>query len=166
MHNNLNPLKTQFPLYALRPYELITEFEGIKVISTHYTDYVLDCEALEGDYFSRRVQMLEMELPFKLYPLNERFTTLAQLTHTKRRLFIDREGKIFRYTPQQFAKVEYYKVLRADRTWNGYYRLMTKLPVTFVTEEPCNFIGVIRNGVGFILYDTSDTRKPSTRKKI
>lgn len=106
------------------------------------------------------------ELEFKLYPLRERFTTLSQMVNSKRRWFIDADGGIVRYKPVKFHHIVYTKVLRIDRTWNGKYRLMTKLPVTFVTEEAADYIGYIQIGSAYYLYELSAEKKPTCRKKI
>lgn len=159
-------LNVKFPLYAIRANEGISE-EGIfTLITTRYAIYVLDCKGLGGNYAYRRTQMLGMELPYKLYPLKERYSTLAQLANTKRRIYIDSEGDVKKYIPQKYYHIKYTRVLQADRTWNGYYRLMTKLPVAFVTEEVSNYIGYIQIGSAFYLYDLSDEPKPTIRKKI
>ncbi len=138
------------------------------MISTRHREYILDCPKLEGDYAARRLQLVSVaqDLEFRLYPLNERFTSISQLANTKRRHFIDADGKVWRYRPSKFHTVEYFKVLRADKTWNGLYRLTTKLPVTFVTEEVKPYVGVIKQGAGYHLFDLSDTKKAPTRKKL
>lgn len=91
---------------------------------------------------------------------------LSQMVHSKRRWFIDAEGTIVRYKPTKFYHIKYAKVLRADKTWNGYYRLMTKLPVAFVTEQVADYIGYIQVGSGFYLYELSNERKATSRKKL
>lgn len=156
----------RFPIYALRAYTSIFEFEGFVIIGSRFKDYVLDCPALEGDYYDRRRQLLGMELAFPLYPLKERYTCLSQLVNSKRRWFIDAEGTIIRYRPTEFYTVEYAKVLSAERTWNGKVRLTTKLPVSFITEGCAAYVGYIRVGAGYVLYELSDEKKPTTRKKL
>lgn len=164
----ITPFQAKFPLYALRAYVGIRAADGFVIVCSRYREYILDCPALEGTFAERRVQLLSMEkeLEYKIYPIKERFTTLSQLVNTKRRWFIDAEGNIVRYKPSKFYPVKYIKVLRADRTWNGYYRLMTKLPVAFVTEQVADYIGYIQVGKGFYLYDLSNEKKATTRRKL
>ncbi|AUG85061.1 hypothetical protein FDJ19_gp054 [Vibrio phage Ceto] len=163
----VTPFQAKYPLYALRAYEDIKEFEEFILISSKYREYILDCPSLEGDYASRRTQLLGMkDLEFKVYPLRERFTSISQLVNSKRRWFIDAEGTIVRYKPSKFYHIKYAKVLRADRTWNGYYRLMTNLPVAFVTEQVAEYVGYIQVGSAFYLYELSHRRKATTRKKL
>lgn len=159
-------LKAAFPVYALRAYNSVSE-EGMYVlVHTPFDTYVLDCKGLEGDYFSRRTQMLAMELPYKMYPLREQLNTISQIANSKRRDYIDRDGKLWKYKPSKFYNVKYVKVLAASRTWNGYYLLMTKLPVQFVTEIVPKYIGYIQVGAAIYLYDLSDELKPATKKKL
>lgn len=164
----ISPFRANYPLYALRAYDDIREFEEFILISTKYRDYILDCPVLEDTFSERRLTLLGMSdtLEYKIYPLNERFTSVGQLANSNRKWFIDSEGQIVRYKPSKFYNIKYTKVLRADKTWNGNYRLMTKLPVAFVTEQPANYIGYIQIGSGFYLYDLSNEAKPISRKKI
>lgn len=159
-------LKAKFPLYAMRDFsEIITE--GVYVlVHTHFGIYVLDIPSIEGNYAERRLAMLAMKLPHKLYPLKERFSTLSQLSNSKRRFFIDSEGTIRKYKPTKFYKVQYVKVLGASRTWNGLYHLMTKLPVAFVTDIVPKYVGYIQVGAAFYLYDLENELKLPTRKKL
>lgn len=164
----ITPFQAKFPLYALRAYEDIKQFEEFILITSKYREYILDCPALEGNYAERRVKLLGMadQLEFKIYPLRERFTSLSQLANSKRRWFIDAEGCIVRYKPRKFYHIKYVKVLRADRTWNGYYRLMTKLPVAFVTEQVADYVGYIQVGSAFYLYEVTNEKKAISRKKL
>ena len=164
----ITAFQANFPLYALRAYEDIQEFEEFILISSKFRDYILDCPVLKGNYAERRLQLLGMkdDLEFKIYPLRERFTSISQLVNSKRRWFIDAEGTIVRYKPTKFYHVKYAKVLRADVTWNGKHRLMTNLPVAFVTDTVADYIGYIQVGSGYYLYDLSNERKPTSRKKI
>lgn len=163
----ITAFQAKFPLYALRAYEDIREFEGFILISSKYREYILDCPVLEGNYAERRTKMLGLtDLESKVYPLRERFSSISQLANSKRRWFIDAEGSIVRYKPSKFYHIKYAKVLKADRTWNGYYRLMTKLPVAFVTEKVANYVGYIQVGSAYYLYNLSDERKAISRKKL
>lgn len=128
--------------------------------------YTLDCPSLPGDLTERRIALLHRELPFKLYPLNERFTSISQLIHTKRREFLDADGKLIKYKPTRFVKVQCAKVLRVDKTWNGKNRIMTKLPVPFVTEDVGNYLMYIQEGKSYYFFGFSDERQASHRKKI
>jgi hypothetical protein len=154
------------PLYALRAYDKIYSENGMTLISTHYTTYVLDIPALEGNYYERRFLMMSMELPHKLYSLKERFTTVPQLVKTKRTMLIDRDGRVFRYRKSRFLKVEYTKVLSNDVTWNGKYRIVTKLNTVFLSDTPALYIGYIREGHSLLLFEMCDELKRTRKVKI
>lgn len=157
-----------FPLYKVRANYGIEDRGDFTLIFTRYDAYILDCKQLAGNYSERRTKLLSIkkDLPFKIYPLNERYTMLSQLVNTANRQFIDKDGNVIKYKPSKFFKVQSARVLNAERTWNGKYRLITKLPVFFVCDKPSNYIQYIKYGKGYCLYGLSDERLPDTRKKL
>ena len=157
-----------FPLYQLRQYDSIQDRGDYTLIFTYHNAYILDCKKLEGDYSQRRTKLLSIKdkLPYKLYPLKNRYTMLSQLSNTKHRWFIDKDGEVVKDKPSKFFKVKSAKVLSTERTWNGKYRLITKLPVSFVSERPSNYVQYMKYGKGYCLYGLSDERLPDTRKKL
>ena len=157
----------RMPLYALRAYEDIWEDpSGFTLISTHYRTYVLDYKGLEGNYAGRRLQLMTMELPYKLYRIDERFSNLGQLILTKRTKMLDKDGNVIKYRKSRFVKVEYTKVLRSEQTWKGTYRLVTKLSSVFIADHPVAYIGYIKDGMSHILIEYSDELKKPRRVKI
>ena len=156
----------RLPLYALRAYEEIWEEGGYTLISTNWRTYVLDCKSLEGDYSHRRLQLMVMELPHKLYRIDERFRTLPQLILTKRTNMLDKDGNVVRYRKSKWLNVEYTKVLRNDQTWKGNYRLMTKLNAVFLSDTPSAYVGYIRHGHSIILFEKCNELKKTRRVKI
>lgn len=156
----------RMPLYALRAYAEIVEEEDFTIIKSSYRKYTLDCKGLSGDYATRRLKLLSMELEHPLYMLKERITTVPQLVLTKRTKFIDRDGNVVRYRKSRFLRVEYTKVLRCDRTWAGNYRLVTTLPTVFLSDTPADYIGYIRDGHSLTLYEKCNERKRTRKVKI
>ncbi|ASV43448.1 hypothetical protein [Vibrio phage JSF12] len=139
-----------------------------KIISTHHNTYILDEPDLGGTYTERRIKLLakKEELPLKIYPLKERYTSLQQLANTKYRIFIDDAGDLVKYTPNTWVTVEYCKVLRADRTWRGNWLITSKLPVKFVVEEVPAYIGYFNVGGAYFLYSLEEEMKSPSRKKV
>lgn len=158
--------KAKFPVYALRAYESISYEGDLVLIHTHYTDYILDDRSIEGNYFDRRLAMRVRKYDHKVYPLRERFTMLSQLANTKRRDFIDEDGKLWKYRPTKFYRIEYAKVHNVTRTWKGHFLLHTRLPVNFIADQVYAYVGYIKVGKSYFLYDLTDERGQSTRKKL
>lgn len=158
--------KAKFPVYALRAYEKIEREGDLVLILTHFTTYVLDDLSIEGNYYDRRLIMRSRKYEHKVYPLKERFTMLSQLANTKRRDFVDEDGKLWKYRPSKFYRVEYAKVHNVTKTWKGHFLLHTRLPVSFIADDVFNYVGYIKVGRSYFLYDLSNERKNSTRKKL
>lgn len=71
-----------FPLYEIRKYIEITTEGNLRIIQTARNKYVLDVlDTNEPLYSKRRLLMLSMELPYKIYPLTKRFDNLAPFTN-------------------------------------------------------------------------------------
>lgn len=148
-------LKIRFPVYALRGFDTLGMYGDNLVVVTRHATYVLDVPHIGADLKDRRVKMLGMKFgEHKIYPLKERISSISQLIKTKKRIFIDADGKVIKYVKtRKMFPVQYCKVLNADRTWNGYFLLTTKLPVRFVAERPSNYIGYIKAGSSYFLFE-------------
>ena len=60
-----------------------------------------------------------MILPYKLYPLKNRFDFIEQLITHKTRIFIDREGNLIKYVPSQFRYLKTDRILAKWEAKNG-----------------------------------------------
>lgn len=161
------------PVYPVRAYEKIFEQDGFKIIQTPKTRWVLDCPSLGGDYFARRLELLRMELPYKLYPLKGGFYSLSELILDKRkhRVFVDKTGKLIKWTPKQN-----YPAISVKLTEKWIPRDTPKL--CFALEgsseiysiDAPNFVAeyarVVEVGNRRILYDVTEERMPNTRIKL
>jgi hypothetical protein len=154
------------PLYALRKYDNIYTEDQYTLITTYYATYILDMPSLDGNYYARRLALMCMELPYKLYALKERFTTIPQLINTTRTMLIDSDGRVFKYKKSRWLKVEYTKVLSNDQTHKGKYRISTKLSDCFISDTPAAYIGYIIDGHSILLYEICTELKKTRRVKI
>jgi len=161
------------PLYPLRGYELIFEVAGFKIVQTLKTRWVLDCPELEGDYFQRRMQLLAMDLPYKLYPLRDGVHTMGELISLRRRTkkFIDKNGTIQEWSPTKYYKAKS-KPIVAKWIPNHVPKLCFALgdvSEIFSINLPnyvANYARVIEIGNRRILYDVTEERMPDTRIKL
>lgn len=157
-------LNAKFPLYALRANFGRVEDPPYILINSRYRQYILDMPSLPGNYFERRLKLAEMDTGLPLYPLKEKYTTIAQiLRNPRRREFIDSDGKIWKISKCKTYPISSHKVLHRSRTWNGKYLLQTKVG-NFVTSEAGDYVVVVDTPKGRILFDVSD--KPSERVRI
>lgn len=160
----------KLPVWAIRDYDRLWEDEqGFKILQTHRTRYTLDCVHVEGNYWDRRLRMLDMALPYKLYPIKKRFEYVDQLLTHKNRKFIDSEGKIIIYKPTRFVELKTDPIIARWEARNG--DMMFKVqncPRTFRTKYPTNdqFLTYFKDGNKFYMYALVNSKLPSTRKKI
>lgn len=161
-------LTRKFPLYAIRAYESIDLEGDWTIISTFHSKFVLDNKSLEGNYWQRRVRMLDIELPYKLYPMREKFSTVSQVVNSKRRLFVDSEGKLFKYKPTVFYKIQYEKVRLSWTTDSGKTAFIGfKCPDTFIVDSnEFTHFGYIKVGLRYVLYELTNEKKKDARKKL
>jgi hypothetical protein len=143
------------------------------ILETYRTRWVLDMEGLEGNYFERRFQMLKLDMPYKLYPLNKGHRTLGSLLEgrAKCKTYIDSEGKLLEWKPQKYYPTKSYRI---TEKW-----IPRDIPrLCFAIEPSCeifwvdapnypaNFARVVEMGNRRILYDVTEHRMKDTRIKL
>lgn len=157
------------PVYPVRSYFNIGMEGDFKVIQTYKSKWVLDNPTLSGNYANRRVQMLSMKLPYKLYPLVKRITTLSQLVGSKAKLIIDSEGKLINWVKTTFYRVEVCKVLSISRTTTGKFLCYIQgFEASLLMESYSPYVSVINVEGSPVLFDIHETRpeNPRTRVKL
>jgi hypothetical protein len=158
-----------FPLYELREYISIQEEQGFKTIWTARNRYVLDIELGDGkSYADRRILLLSYKhlLPYPLYPLNKRIENYSQLIKSKRRKFIDKDGKIKTWRPTTQYPVTCIKVDASWTTANGKTCLQAGKHKFIVSTGPAKYIQVVQVSNTTALLDTCDEFRKPTRKKL
>lgn len=158
-----------FPLYVMREYVCINTEAQYKIITTYKTKYVLDyATASEKSYSLRRVALLGEKLPYKLYPLSKRITSLTEMFTCNNRVFIDNKGVIRRYTPSDYQNlvcraIEYREVLKDG---NMLIKVIG-IPHTINTPYSTNpYARVVKYKGVYVLYDFCDRKLPNKRKKL
>lgn len=111
-----------FPLYEIRKYIEITTEGCLRIIQTAKSKYVLDVlDTNEPLYSKRRLLMLSMELPYKIYPLTKRFDNLAQLVNGARgKMFINSLGRLVQWDKKVSRRIITRKIVRYWETEGGY----------------------------------------------
>lgn len=155
------------PVYIVRAYFAIMTEGDFKVVQTYKSKWVLDNPTLQGNYASRRVQMLSMKLPYKLYPLTKRITTISQLVACKAKLIIDAEGKLINWVKSTFYKIEICKVLSVSRTSTGKYLCYIQgYDASLLLDTYSQYVSVINVEGSPVLFDTHETRPDKSRIRI
>ncbi len=116
----------EFPLYAIRGYREINIEGRYKIIQTDHFKFVLDDLSLMDTvplYADRRVELLRRAIPYRMYPLDEIITSLESLVSSKRRVFIDKYGKLVRWNKKQFVPVKTRKIINTHLLDNGRWLL-------------------------------------------
>ena len=94
----------QFPLYLIRKYVSI-EIEGpYKVITTAKNRYILDFAVVNcgSSYSSRRLELLKLNLPYSLYPINYIIREQKDLIGLSGKLMYSDTGKLHKYVAKHF----------------------------------------------------------------
>lgn len=147
----------------MRTYTRKYEEPPYTMIESRFHRYVLDMPDLRGSYFERRLKLSDMDTGFRLYPLKERYTTLAQILRSKRKEFIDSDGKLWVLKKTQMYKCKTYAVLHSSVAWNGKTLLYTKAG-NYLVDRRYNYVTLIETEKGNILFDLSD--EPSNRVRV
>lgn len=155
-------LKAAFPLYALRSYEEIYEFAPYRLIRTKFKTYVLDIVGSDDSFQERRLRLLTQDPGYPIYALKERYTSLAAILHSKRKVFIDSTGKIYTLKREKYYKVSNARVVHHQQTYNGKFLLSTA-HYNYVTDRVYNYVSTIEISGAKVyvggLMDLSEARK-------
>lgn len=143
------------PLYEVRSFfRKSTEGEYV-IIQTHYTKYVLDKPSLGGTYWERRLQLrCSKDLPYKLYPLKKRISTLVQLAKSKAHMYINSSGKLLRHRKDRFYNIDVKRVLNSSQIYNGKWQnYVSGVPYPFISDSPASFLSIINAMGAYWLFD-------------
>ncbi len=157
------------PLYEVRSFFRKSKEGNYTIIQTHYTKYVLDDETLPGNYWERRLALRcnEKALPYKLYPLKRRITSLSQLARSKADMYINSKGKLVRHAKERFYNIEVHKVLSSVQVYNGKWQnYIREAPFPFITDSPASHLSVIKARGSYWLFDVHDTEPEERRYRV
>lgn len=159
----------KLPLYAMRSFYEITKEGDFDIVSTYRSKYVLDCKSLGGTFATRRLKMLGMKLPYRVYPINIRIETFSQLVSCGRKKFIDVDGTVHTWKPSKFFPVVCYPISFRWVTAKGKTIIIPKeLNTKFILSRDLGYthVQVIKVGRLNLLYDVGFEHVRTTRKKI
>ncbi|CAM0085728.1 hypothetical protein VPHD139G2_0036 [Vibrio phage D139 g2] len=151
-------LNCTFPLYSIRQHNRIYEEPPYKLIENGFGVYVLDFIDQDGTYAGRRLELLTAGSGYKVYPLKERFDSIASFINSTRKMFIDADGKILRKggDDRTYYKCIHKKVLHYEVAYDGNYRLFTA-DKCFLSRTLGYYVEYIRIGKADILLNVVDS---------
>ena len=170
-----NILATKLPLYQLRIYDQIVREGTLTLIETYWGRYILDDSSLSGDMANRRMFIaLNKDLySYKLYPLNKKCSTIGQVLHAlpKGKHFLDEDGNLLKYIPEEFFNIESYEVKNAILKGHNLYLLTVKVDtfthINILAPVVGDYVQLINfKYKGFVLYDVVNENLPSFRRKL
>lgn len=163
-------LNFQLPVYEVRAYFNIAMEGEFKVIHTFRNKWVLDCPSIEGNYFTRRTILSSVDnLPYRLYPLRKRISSMSQLVNSKAQKLIDAEGRLFNWVKTKYYNIEVKKVLTSTRTASGKHQCFIQgFGTPLVLDTHCQYVSIINVEGSPVLFDVHETKpeKPRTRVKL
>lgn len=117
-----------FPLYTIRSYVSIYREGDYLIIQGYKNKYVLDDLSLLDKFPLYEDRRLELSKPgnfrpYKLYPLTQRIESLEALIKCGKIVFIDKTGKLVKWSKKSFTKVLTVKVQTALQNSVGHWRL-------------------------------------------
>ena len=159
-----------FPLYALREYISIWTEGEYSILCSARNRFVIDYATPDPEttYGQRRVALLAESLPYSLYPLKVRITSMSGIINNKYRQFIDSTGVIVTWKISKFYKIKCYPITHREITKMG-SMLFKVQGFTKMFKAERNDYPYVRivcfKGVNLI-YDFIDEKVPDIRRKL
>lgn len=154
----------ELPAYVMRGFVDKFMENGFVIIQSHITRYVFDMPSLPGNYAKRRLLLSSMELPYKLYPLRKRITTISQLIKSGAKYIITPDGDIRRVRRTKFYPIEVKRVSISNQTFNGTYQNFVKGSLSpIITDCEAKYISVVNYNGALVVFDVH-REYPETRR--
>jgi len=158
----------EFPIFSITSsYKRIWDELNVKYIQTESGTYILDNMNLPGETLGER--RLHIKTGLRYIP-RKAYYNITQLIKSNNKTYIDSTGCVFTYKKTRMVPLKYYKVMDVVSTEEGCTLLIKG--INFKIRMNCreayniNYVGVLETDMGYILYDTSETKLKDTRRKI
>lgn len=164
-NSTLSLPKVSWPIFVIRDHEWISKGK----IKDKYGVRVLDNINATGNLGQRRLTIK----PQDLYPLKKAIYNLKDMLKISRRnkTFIDSEGKVFRLQKKKYYPLLYKKIIKqflVENVGTVFYLagINTPFEVKGILNSDIKYVGVLKIGKGYLLYEFSKERKKKSRKLI
>lgn len=159
----------KFPIYAIGAYEKLWEENLILYLQANDDKiYIVDNKNLAGETLGERRFRISKEDRYKFVGT---IFNIYQLINSKRKVFIDSVGKVFRYKRTKRADLLYRKIKKVKRIEDKGYLAYIEgisapiiIPALFYTKQL--YAGVLVYNGSYILYELTDEAKEDTWRKI
>jgi hypothetical protein len=154
-----------WPIYEIRKHKKVWEDNKVLYITSEYNiEYILDNRNLSGNTLGIRRMRLVGE---KLYPLKKVCFTFYDVLQCKSRLFIDSSGIFVKLEKRYrrdltYHKVLDYKILPDNTTICKCKDIFTPIKIPFIVKGFPRFLGLLKMGGDFHLYEISNEYKRKT----
>jgi hemin uptake protein HemP len=158
-----------FPLFAIGSYKRLWEENLILYLESHNDIiYIVD----NKNFAEKTIGKRRLRIPKKdRYKFIGTVFNLDQLLQSKRKIFIDNKGVLFKYKKTKRAELIYREIKKVKRVEDeGILVYANKIPVPI--EVPTmlyskqKYIGLLNYNGGYILYELTDDKKEDTWRKI
>ncbi len=167
LSGSLNPSmiydKIKFPIFTVHTDEVLS-VDGILWVENQ----VLDDTNMKGETLGLRRLQTPMN---SIYPLKSMIKNIKGLIDHQGKYYIDTKGSFFRKVKTTKASLKYHKILRVEKKNIASVLWVKGCPFPFTLERPLaaseSWAGLLyRDGIPWILYDTSEERKKDSWRKI
>lgn len=160
--------KIRWPLYGIGNYKTLEEIDNVLRIVTDYgAEYVIDNKNLYGDTLGTRRLRVKDE---KLYKLKGIYYTMFDVFNSKKKMFIDSNGILFKLEKKTKRDLIYVEV-EDVRVYKN--KLLCKckeiskiIEIPFIPKIMPRYLGLLRIPGDYLLYELSRTRKKNTWRKF
>jgi len=155
--------KIKFPIFVVHTDDILF-VDGLLWIENQ----VLDDTNMSGETLGLR----RLQSPMKsIYPLKSMIKDIKSLLDHQGKYYIDTTGRFFRKNKTTKASLKYHKILRVEKKDIASVLWVKDCPYPFTLERPLAlsqaWAGILyRDGVPWILYDTSEERRKNSWRKI
>ena len=155
--------KIKFPIFVLHTDDIMF-VDGILWIENQ----VLDDTNMKGETLGMRRLQTPMN---SIYPLKSMIKSIRALLDHQGKFYIDTTGRFFRKIKTTKAELKYHKILRVEKKDIASVLWVKDCPYPFTIDRPLDtsqaWAGLLyRNGMPWLLYDTSSTKMKNTWRKI
>jgi len=155
--------KLKFPLFVVHT-DNVELVDGLLWVEGE----VLDDTNMKGNTLGIR----RLQSPMKsIYPLKYMIEDIPDLLNHQGKYYIDNSGFFFEKEKTTKVSLKYHKILRVEKKTIASVLWLKDCPFPFTLKRPLpesnSWAGVLhRDGIPWILYDTSDKKKKDTWRKI
>ena len=155
--------KFNFPLFVIHT-DNVEEIDGILWIE----DQVLDDKNMSGETLGVR----RLQSPMKsIYPVKYMIKDIRSYLDHQGKFYIDNTGYFFRKDKTKKATLKYHKILRVDLNTIASGLWVKDCTFPFTLDRPLRddqtWAGIqYREGIPWLLYDTSTEKKKNSWRKI